>query len=241
MWRSLLDIVATSTMAIASVAIAWFLLTIDRGQNQPAEVTSRRRADSPLPGQPLSLDGAALGGNRLAPLAVIEYSDFRCAHCGRFARETLPTVWKRYVETGKLLYAIRLIASESRGSEGFKAAEASLCGERQGKFWELHGLLFSEPLRIDETYLIRRAREAGLDMPAFTSCVAGQVRDRLSANVAEARRLGISGTPTFLFGRSQPDGSIRVLQRRTGALTLEAFEQILGEVRKDIGVGGAGP
>lgn len=161
-----------------------------------------------------------------------ERADFRCAFCGQFARETLPTIWKRHVETGRLLYAIRLVSSQSRGPEAFKAAEASLCGEQQDKFWELHSLLFSAPSRLDETYLIKSAREVGLDMPAFTSCLDGQVRDRLNANVAEARRLGISGTPTFLFGRSQSGGRVKVLRRQTGALTLEAFEQILGEVEK---------
>lgn len=226
--RRLLDLVATLMMILASATIVWFLVS-------PSKMVVNRPRTSEagtvgVPDEPLSLRGSVVKGSPNATVAVIEYSNFRCTYCGGFARDVLPEIRRRYIEPGRLLYAFRPLISRQHDPEAFQAAEAVMCGERQGKFWEMHAALFEEPSEFGRRSLIQRALDAGLDTAGFSSCIDGQTRELLEASVLDARRLKITGTPTFIFGRLEVDGHVRAVQRKTGALTLEAFEGILREV-----------
>ena len=75
------------------------------------------------------------------------------------------------------------------------AAAAAECAGRQEKFWEMHDALFEQPKRFDRPSLERRARAIGLEQQQFRDCLDGPETDRIRAEAAVAKGLGISGTP----------------------------------------------
>jgi protein-disulfide isomerase len=163
---------------------------------------------------------------------LIEYSDFECPFCGKFARETEPRLRKEYVETGRTLYAFRHLPLQRIHQYAVKAATAAACAGEQGKFWQLHDLLFQSPDKLDDGVILERAKAAALDAMAFDACTVGTGAARVKQDVAEATKYGITGTPTFLLGTIQPDGRVKVTQRMSGAQSMDrlrvAIEALLG-------------
>ena len=99
-----------------------------------------------------------------------------------------------------------------------KAAEAALCADDQGQFWEMHDAMFDNQRELDVASLKLQAAELGLDEEAFGSCLdSGKFADQIAADVAAGRALGVSGTPAlFINGRylsgAQPyDVIVRVI------------------------------
>ena len=83
-------------------------------------------------------------GKKDAPIVMLEFSDFQCPFCGKFWRETLPQIKKDYVETGKVLFVYKDFPLRQIHPHAQQAAEAALCANEQGKFWEYHDTLFSK-------------------------------------------------------------------------------------------------
>jgi protein-disulfide isomerase len=109
------------------------------------------------------------------------------------------------------------------------AAVSAECAGRQDRFWAMHDLLFAKQ-EIDPAHLRAHATTAGLDLKAFDGCLGGQAADRVRQDIAGAQTLGITGTPTFLFGIVQADGRIKVTVRLSGALPADRFRATLDEL-----------
>jgi protein-disulfide isomerase len=231
--KSLLDTLASLAFVGLCGAIAWSLVTgratLLRGDAvAPAPAAKAPRpAPPPLPKEPVSLDGAVLKGRDSAPVAVIEYSEFQCPFCQKFTNTTLPTLIKNYVDAGKVLWAFRNFPLEKIHPNAFKAAAAGECAARQGKFWEMHGALFENPKELDETTLHARARTLQLNESAFTACLSGAADADVRADMKTAQALGITGTPAFFVGRVQPNRTVRLLQRITGAMPVDQFQSAI--------------
>jgi len=83
-------------------------------------------------------------GNVNAAITIVEFTDYQCPYCARYAIETLPQIQKEYIDTGKIKYVLKDIPLTSLGhANAEKAAEAALCSGEQGKYWEMHEKLFS--------------------------------------------------------------------------------------------------
>jgi protein-disulfide isomerase len=171
----------------------------------------------------LSLEGAALEGNRSARIALIEYSDFQCPFCGNFARETLPSFRERYVKSGKVLLAFRHLPLAEMHPLATRAAETAVCAEREGKFWDLHDRFFSQK-RLDEAHLLNMANAVGLEPSSLSQCVRDQAVARVNADVESGKKLGITGTPTFLIGTVQSDGRVKVSDILVGMQTTQQLD-----------------
>jgi len=71
---------------------------------------------------------------------------------------------------------------------------------QQGKFWEFHDKVFAGQPRIQKNFLLQYARELGLDMKRFEQDLySTRVTAPVDADVAEAKALGVSGTPAFFI------------------------------------------
>ncbi|MEK7521725.1 MAG: thioredoxin domain-containing protein [Patescibacteria group bacterium] len=81
-------------------------------------------------------------GNAAAPITIVEYSDFECPFCGRFYTQTLQSLKRDYVDTGKARFVYKQFPLTSIHPKASGAAEASLCAHEQGKFWEMHDRMF---------------------------------------------------------------------------------------------------
>lgn len=200
-----------------------------------AGVAPARRPDPPTPTEPLSLDGAQIKGTKTAPVAVIEYSDFQCPYCGRFARDTFPTIDRLYVSPGKVLFAFREFPLQSVHPQALSAALAAECAGEQGQFWRMHDLNFADQAHLDESTFEARARSQGLDTERFGKCFSaagGAVVDRIKADETTGDALAVSGTPTFFLGRIQPDGRVKIALRFSGARPIAEFRSAIDSLLK---------
>jgi protein-disulfide isomerase len=92
----------------------------------------------------------------------------------------------------------------------FKAAEASLCANEQGKFWDLHDSMFANQTKLSVTDLKQRAGELGMDRKKFDTCLdTGRYVEQVQRDMAEGARVGITGTPAvFINGVELKGGAV---------------------------------
>ncbi|MEX2272213.1 MAG: DsbA family protein [Vicinamibacterales bacterium] len=227
-WRRALDVMASvSLIALSIVLISVTLIGRPEGEGEASPPTRPVRNSPPLPKEPVSLQGAALQGRPDAPIAIIEFADFECPYCAKFARETWPVLRERYVASGQVLMAFRQLPLENIHRFAMTAAESAICAGRQGRFWDMHEVLFQNPKRLDAASVRDYGKSLGLDSAAFVSCLEGEAVEQVRADQDAARSLGISGTPTFLLGRTQPNGMVLVTERLGGAAPVAMFAEAL--------------
>lgn len=142
-------------------------------------------------------------GPRNAPVTLLEYGDFECSHCAR----AYPVV-RRLVETmdGGLRFVFRHYPINLGHSHAQIAAEAAEAAAAQGRFWDMHDVLFQNPNELDEASLIRHAARIRLDIQRFRTELASHVHAaRIAEDVKIAEENGVAWTPAFfvndvLFG-----------------------------------------
>ncbi len=114
-------------------------------------------------------------GNPNAPVKIINYSDFKCSYCGRFATTTEHQIVEAYIVTGKVYFEYRSVG-QFLSPESARAAEASYCAGDQGKFWEMHDIIFLNLLegekrgQFSDARLIAFAEKLNIDMNTFKDC-----------------------------------------------------------------------
>ena len=116
---------------------------------------------------------------------------------------------------------------ESIHKKALKAHEAANCAGEQGKYWEMHDLLFANPKKLDPPDLSQHATTLGLDLPTFEECLnSGKYEAEIRADMAEGRKAGTRGTPTSLVGYIEADGKkVRAVKRIRGARPYEDFKE----------------
>jgi protein-disulfide isomerase len=151
-----------------------------------------------------------------ARVTIIEYSDFECPYCARFAEETLPQIEANYGD--RVLFVFRNYPlPESMHPYAEKAAEASECANDQGKFWGYHDMLFRNQSQLTSLVqtggvsevveqLKQYAATLGLDATRFNQCLdGGEDADKVAADKTSlddlVTSMGITrfGTPTFFI------------------------------------------
>lgn len=163
---------------------------------------------------------------------IIEFTDFQCPFCGRHARDTLPTLRKALIDSGKARYASINYPLAAIHPDAVPAAKAAECAGEQGKFWEMHERLFSDATASATGRLDEHLRSIGLDSQRFKQCVTS---DRVAMKVQRdhdvGQRLGVSSTPAFFVGRLEQDGGATLLLKISGAKGAEVFERAVEGVR----------
>lgn len=141
-------------------------------------------------------------GNADAPIVVVEYGDYQCPACGRFASTVKPKFVEEFVKTGKVRFVFR--SFQFIGEESQWAAEAAECANEQGKFWEFYDKLYSSQAgenagAFRKENLEGFAVELGLQTEQFEQCLAsGKYTDKVKAETLEAQNLGLRSTPSVL-------------------------------------------
>ncbi|MDQ7028222.1 MAG: DsbA family protein [Anaerolineae bacterium] len=165
------------------------LLDNVQGQRQP-----ERAAPGAGPRRDVDDDGDPAIGSADAPVVIIEFSDFRCPYCGRFATTTMGPLLEEYGDYVYFVYRDFAIL----GAESVSAAIAAECANEQGEFWAYHDLLFANQQNLNQSAYIAFAGELGLDVDAFTGCIDNETYlAEVRADTAAAQQLGATGTPTF--------------------------------------------
>jgi protein-disulfide isomerase len=150
------------------------------------------------------LSGESLGRSS-APLVLVEFSDVQCPYCREFVLQTFGQIKSKWVDSGKLRYVVRDLPL-SIHALAMNGARAQRCAGDQGKFWEMRTALFSRQADLTADAILKASSVAGLNAQQFTACYSNGVHeDEVRADLAEAQRLGLRGTPTFVIGRATGD------------------------------------
>ena len=157
-----------------------------------------------LPADTAGFRGYVLGSDS-APVEIVEYGDYQCPGCANFDIVTLPDVKERLVATGKARFVYRDFPLDQIHPYARLAAHAAACADEQGKYWQVHDLLFQgQPdwSRGNAERIIRGyAQAASLDMARYSECMeSARYAGRIQASYEEGVALGVGGTPQFLMG-----------------------------------------
>lgn len=142
----------------------------------------------------VSYEGDPFLGTADAPVVIVEFSDFNCGFCGRYARETLQPLVDAYGDQVRFVYRdYPFLAATS-----LDAALAAQCAHEQDNFWGYHNALFMSQGQFTREQFLNIAQSLKLDMAAFTSCLDSQkYRDEVVEDALAAQELGVRGTPAF--------------------------------------------
>lgn len=172
-------------------------------------------------------------GDKNAKVTLIEYTDFQCPFCGQHFTNSFGQIKKDYVDTGKIKYEIRNFPLTSIHPNAMIGAEAAMCADQQGKFWDMHDKLFSNQASwsnesAPSNTLKQYAADIKLDTGKFASCLDGhETQAAIQQQETDAGAAGIDGTPGFwLIG---PDGKTSQI---SGARPYASFQASIDAMLK---------
>ncbi len=142
----------------------------------------------------------AKGGPADAPVTIVEFSDFQCPFCGRVT-PTLQEVVTKYGSKVRLVFRQFPLPMHQNAA---KAAEAALCANDQGKFWEMHDAMFKDQTALAVDNLKTKAAAIpGINATAFNSCLdSGKDQPQVQVDMKAGSKAGVNGTPAmFVNGR----------------------------------------
>jgi len=147
-------------------------------------------------------------GPATAPVTLVEYGDYECPFCGA-AHATLEQV--RQVMGNDLRFVYRHFPLTQIHPHAYQAAEAAEAAAAQGRFWEMHDLLFENQDRLGLRDLIGYAGALDLDLERFVTDLRGHAyAGRLREDFLSGVRSGVNGTPTFFVNGVRHDGGYDV-------------------------------
>ena len=140
-----------------------------------------------------------------ARIMLVEYGDYECPYCG----QVHPIVSALQRELGEdLCVAFRHFPMGQAHPHATRAAQAAEAAGLQGRFWEMHDLLFENQDRLEEPYLRRYAERLGLDLHRFDRDIESEeVAAKVRSDFLSGARSGVNGTPTFFVNGERYDGS----------------------------------
>lgn len=141
-------------------------------------------------------DAGPTKGTPKAQVTIVEFSDFECPYCKQ-ATSALKQILPEYSDKVKLVFKHLPLPNHQHA---FQSAQAAVCAEEQGKFWEYHDLLFGNTVDLSTDTLKQHAVKLGLKAEQFNQCLTSESsRNAVMKDMQEAKQAGISGTPTFVM------------------------------------------
>lgn len=177
-------------------------------------------------------------GDPNAPIRIEGYSDYQCVHCRDFYVEKEREFIERWVETGQVYFVYKTVAFSA--GESLRAGEASYCAGDQGKFWEMHDIIFANWQTpntggFSDVRLKAFAEKLGLDQSAFNDCLnSNKYRSQVETVArADMQQAGVRATPSFvLIYTVNGEERTRMLE---GNQPFSVFEQAINEAMAEMG------
>ncbi len=162
-------------------------------------------------------DSGPARGESHARVTIVEFGDFQCPYC-REAEASLRTVMAHYPQDVRVVF--RNLPLTQIHPDAKTAAEAGVCADRQGKFWEMHDAMYDDQSALSADALKKTAARLGLEADRFSACLVDPATSQaLGADAKAARDLGLEGTPFFFINGRPIDGSVPV----------EKFERVIAD------------
>jgi protein-disulfide isomerase len=140
-------------------------------------------------------------GNVNATITLVEYGDFQCPHC-RHAHPLIKRLLKE--RNNDLHFVFRNFPLQEVHPQAYAAAITAEAAGKQGKFWEMHDLIFENQDRLDTKFLFSLAEDIGLDMIRFAKDLKSDgVQSKIETDFESGVRSGVNGTPTFFLNGSK--------------------------------------
>jgi protein-disulfide isomerase len=172
--------------------------------------------------------GAPLLGKGSAPITIVEFGDFQCEFCDRFAKQTEPKINSTYVQTGKVNMIFKNFVTH--GPDSLTTAIAAQCTKDQGKFWNFYQILYKNQGPENSGWAnaenVKKfsSQIPGLDKQKFNSCLdSAKYKSFFDRDNTLAISSGFQGTPTFIIENA--DGS--KAERLLGAYPFPSFQAII--------------
>ncbi len=189
---------------------------IDRIASRPA-TAPRPMGPDPARTYNLPVEGSPVKGPDDAPITIVEFADYQCPFCAR-SEGLIDQALAAYPTQSRFVY--KQFPLTAIHPQALPAALAAGAAQKQGKFWEMHEILFANQRALSPEQIEQYARKIGLDMTRFKTDVASdEVKAQVESDRRLARRAGVRGTPTvFVNGR--------LLQNRT----LDGFRALIDPI-----------
>ncbi|MBX3262696.1 MAG: thioredoxin domain-containing protein [Labilithrix sp.] len=177
-------------------------LVKDGMPREPLEKSYKNRFD-PDKVKNVPIDGSPTKGPESAPLTIVEFADFQCPHCGQFAPVIDKVVESRKSEV-RFAYKFYVLGKFPNSEN---AARAAIAAGKQGKFWEMHHLIFANQENLSQQGLDSMAKELGLDVGRLHADMqAPDTAERIAKDRKLGEDLKIEGTPSIFINGRQFDG-----------------------------------
>jgi protein-disulfide isomerase len=177
---------------------------------RPTGPDAERAYDLPVGHSPVK-------GPENAPITIVEFSDYQCPFCAR-SEPLIKEALAAYPTQARLVY--KQFPLVGIHPQAMPAAIAAVAAQKQGKFWEMHDLLFANQRELAPEQIKSYARQLGLDMAKFEADLQSEdVKAAIQDDMQLAQRAGVRGTPTvFVNGK--------LLQNRS----LDGFKQLIDPI-----------
>ena len=155
----------------------------------------KQQARPPAVRQKVALvDGTPWKGGKNAIVTIVEWSDFECPFCSR-ANPAIKQIMEKYGDKVAIQFRHQPLSFHKNAKP---AAYASMAAHKQGKFWEMHDLMFANAKALTQSNFEKWAGELGLDMAKFKKDMASKaIIDHVAKDMADGTKFGARGTPTF--------------------------------------------
>ena len=154
---------------------------------------------------PVNKDRDHVQGPADAAVTLVEYGDYECPYCGA----AYPIIKEVQTRMGRRLrFVFRNFPITTSHPHAEQAAEAAEAAASQGRFWQMHDILFENQKRLRDQDLSAYAEKLGLDVELFDKDLAEHVHAaRVREDFMSGVRSGVNGTPTFYINGARYDGS----------------------------------
>ena len=164
----------------------------------------------------IKIGASPVRGGKDAKVTLVEFSDVQCPYSQR-VQPLVKALLEAYPDDLQHVYKNFPLRFHK---EAMPAAKACVAAGMQGKFWEMHALVFENPKKLQDEDLKKYAKKVGLNVEQFEKDYkSDQAQKRVDEDLAEAKKVSVTGTPTlFLNGKRVRDRSEAAMKKEIDAI-----------------------
>lgn len=197
---------ALAAVAVKGVKDGKTLLEISKLMDSSPKARRPKLLEDPVK---IPVDGSPVLGPSDAKITMVEFSDFECPYCSR-AVKNMQEIMAAYPKDIKLIYKQFPLSMHPHAQ---LAATASLAAKDQGKFWEMHNIMFANFRKLSRENILGWAKEIGLDVNKFQADLdSGKYKKIIDKDLADGESSGVYGTPAFFINGKLYNGPVELAQ-----------------------------